>query len=104
MVELIEPGTGAEDRLYGSAYREDGVVFHHKGYLIDSETKWAETMRKVDDLGPEVVRSGAVGETIEFAYVDARPVLGHYLEFVWVKNPTENFLSRVPQNGSSTVE
>lgn len=98
MVELIEPSAGKDDPLYGDAMPDDGTAFHHTGYLVHDEVRWKEVLAMLEAAGIPTIRGGQVGDTLEFVYADARAQVGHYLEFVWLKNVEQNLLTQVPHN------
>lgn len=76
--ELVEPVSGA--RLYSDALPEgDALKFHHICNRVDD---WNGFRARVDQQSyPVVLERG--GDELKFLYLDARPFLGHYLEYVW---------------------
>lgn len=81
MYELIEPVSGPVD-LYTDALpdSEDDVQFHHIAYLVD---EWEPLRSKLAAEGAPIALEGG-DENRRFLYVDTRPLLGHYLEYVWM--------------------
>lgn len=75
--ELIEPI--GHSPLYSPAIADDGSLrLHHIAMRIDD---WADFRRRVDRQPFPLVMEGAHGE-LKFLYLDARPLLGHYLEYL----------------------
>jgi hypothetical protein len=82
--ELIEPqaGPGAVDVL--AIYRDalpadDSLQFHHVCHRVDD---WDELQAHIAaNPFPVVLRGGAPG-VLQFCYVDTRPWLGHYTEYL----------------------
>ncbi len=81
--ELIQP-LGGHDDLYRAYLSADParVVFHHVGILVPShealEAMRTESIRR----GRQIVLSGGLESASDFFYADARPTLGHYLEYL----------------------
>jgi hypothetical protein len=81
--EFIEPVTEAVP-VFSSMLPEDGglVRFHHSCARVPD---WAEFRRRVDDQPLPVVIEGE-GDQLRFLYLDARELLGHYLEYTWMSD------------------
>jgi hypothetical protein len=80
--ELIQPGEGDVLALYRDALpADDRPVFHHICMLVDD---WEAFMAKVDQQEFPVVLKGGTPGLLQFAYLDARQWLGHYLEYCWM--------------------
>ena len=77
-LELIEPLTGLS-QIYSDALPDDDALrFHHVGMRIfDMEALRAEAGAK----GWPIAFQGG-GEGFQFTYIDTRDTLGHYLEYV----------------------
>lgn len=79
-IELIEPLSGYVD-IYRELLPEDHMPrFHHSGVLVED---WQRLESDIAARGLPVSVSGDLGE-IKFAYVDMRPALGHYVEYMWM--------------------
>jgi hypothetical protein len=81
--ELIEPVSGDVLALYRDALPADNSLkFHHVCNKVDDwDALWARI-----EKGPfEVVLRGGTPGMLEFCYLDTRPLLGHYLEYVWMQ-------------------
>lgn len=84
--ELIEPQTATGDHDVLALFREalpagDGLQFHHVCHRVDD---WDALWRKVQgEPWPVVLRGGTPG-MLQYCYVDTRPWLGHYTEYVWM--------------------
>lgn len=96
MVELIEPLSGNIE-FYSDLLPERGfgIALHHFGYLLDSSADWAEFRSGVDDA--EVVFELHGDPSV--IYLDTRPALGHYLEYLQFSPELEAaWIDRVPRN------
>jgi hypothetical protein len=78
--ELIQPISGAVDLYRDALPGDDGLKFHHICMRIGD---WNEFRPRVDQQAYPVVLQGG-NEGLRFLYLDARPFLGHYLEYVWM--------------------
>jgi hypothetical protein len=77
--ELIQPISGPP--LYRHALPpDDGLVFHHICMRIGN---WDEFRARVDTQPYPVALEGG-NDMLRFLYLDAREVLGHYLEYTWM--------------------
>jgi hypothetical protein len=80
--ELIEPKEGDVLAIYRDALAaDDRLVFHHVCHVVDD---WEALMARVERQPFPVVLKGGTPGMLEFVYVDTRPWLGHYTEYVWM--------------------
>jgi len=80
--ELIQPVSG-DVAIYRDALPEgDGLQFHHVCMRVGD---WDDFRARVDAQPYPVVLEGG-NEQLRFLYLDARPFLGHYLEYVWMSD------------------
>jgi hypothetical protein len=56
------------------------LAMHHSCTRVDD---WDALRKQLAEQGDPVVMEGG-GDELKFLYVDARPVLGHYLEYTWM--------------------
>ena len=78
--ELIQPISGSV-RIYSDALpADDSLQFHH---ICMRVADWGEFRARVDRQPYRVVLEGG-NELLRFLYLDARPFLGHYLEYTWM--------------------
>ena len=80
--ELIQPISGFVDPFldYLPADRSDAAPrLHHVSLRRESKE---EIEAEVEGLGLPLVCQGGIPDLM-FTYLDARPYLGHYLEYVW---------------------
>jgi catechol 2,3-dioxygenase-like lactoylglutathione lyase family enzyme len=81
-LELIEPKSGDVLAIYRDALPDDDrLVFHHVCHRVDD---WDEFMVRVDQEPFPIVLKGGTPGMLQFAYLDTRPWLGHYTEYVWM--------------------
>jgi hypothetical protein len=80
--ELIEPKEGDALAIYRDALpADDRLVFHHVCHVVDD---FDALMARVEKQPFPVVLKGGTPGLLEFVYVDTRPWLGHYTEYVWM--------------------
>ena len=98
MIELIEPV--GEHPLYASALPEAGfaIRLHHLGYLVRDQAQWDEAMAALSDPATPIVVRSDPSDKLEYAYADARGLVGHHVEVVWLKPAGEPFFESVPRN------
>lgn len=78
--ELIQPVSGLVDIYSDELPDGDGVKFHH---ICMRVPEWDSFRARVEQKGYRVVLEGG-GDLLKFLYIDAREVVGHYLEYVWM--------------------
>ena len=80
--ELIQP-VGGDVALYADELPADNALkFHHICMRVPD---WDEFRARVDQQPyPVVLEGGRRGDKLRFLYLDARPFLGHYLEYTWM--------------------
>lgn len=78
--ELIQPVSGLVDIYSDELPADDSVKFHHICMRVDD---WDEFRARVTAMGYPVVLEGG-GDLLKFLYLDARELVGHYLEYVWM--------------------
>jgi hypothetical protein len=78
--ELIQPVSGLVDIYRDALPADDGLKFHHTGTRVED---WADFRARVDEQDLPVVLEGG-GDLLKFLYLDARQLVGHYLEYVWM--------------------
>jgi hypothetical protein len=61
---------------------DDGLQFHHICMRVPD---WDEFRARVNEQPFPVVLEGG-SESLRFLYLDARPFLGHYLEYTWMRD------------------
>ncbi len=80
--ELIQPKEGDVLAIYRDALpADDRLVFHHVCHVVDD---FDALMARVEQQPFPVVLKGGTPGLLEFVYVDTRPWLGHYTEYVWM--------------------
>jgi hypothetical protein len=80
--ELIQPISG-DVQLYSDALPAgDGLQFHH---ICMRVPEWEAFRKRVDEQPYPVVLEGG-NEALRFLYLDARPFLGHFLEYTWMSD------------------
>lgn len=78
--ELIEPVAGAVEFYRDALPGDDALRFHH---LCMRVADWDAFRAGLDEARHPVVIEGEAGP-LKFLYVDARPELGHFLEYTYM--------------------
>lgn len=78
--EFIEPVSGLVDVYRDALPADDALAFHHVCMRVDD---WDVFRAKVTREGWPVVLEGG-DEQLRYLYLDARDLVGHYLEYVWM--------------------
>ena len=83
-VELIEPRLDWPSSIYLEALPNDGIPYavHHFGFCVDSDAAFDAAMGIVEKAAFQVPFAGNAAD-LRFAYVDTRPISGHYTEIVY---------------------
>jgi hypothetical protein len=77
LIQVIADETG----IYANCQSNGGPLrFHHICMRVDD---WGTFRAKVERQDLPLVMERAHDDQLKFLYLDARPVLGHYLEYVW---------------------
>jgi len=79
-IEVIQPVGGLVD-LYAPALPDDEAAlgFHHVAVRIDD---WEAFQAEIERENYTVAYASGL-DGLEFAYIDARDTLGHYVEYMW---------------------
>ena len=78
--ELIQPISGLVDVYRDELPADDGIKFHHICMRVPD---WSDFRSRVAEKGYPVMLEGG-GDALKFLYIDARDMVGHYLEYVWM--------------------
>lgn len=83
LLELIVTDP-AEPSIYGDALGPSVLSLHHHAYLLRERREWEglDAVLKAQDLAV-ALHIAPPGMDLEVAYVDTRPDLGHYVEFIY---------------------
>jgi hypothetical protein len=96
MIEIIQPDP-EEPGIYGEALPNGaGVALHHLGYLVKDPEEWRTLPATLKQEGYEIAMQSAPDSPMGFAYIDARPELGHYLEFCQPSETRRKMWSALP--------
>jgi len=99
MIEIITPeGTGKDIYSTQLPLGNDFVIRHHHFcHLYTDQLEW-QHIRSLIKKHPVAYQSEMEG-FIEVIYIDARAILGHYLEYVYATPAGLEMLNQAPQNG-----
>lgn len=78
--ELIQPVSGLIDIYSNALPDDDSIKLHHIGMRVPD---WDVFRERVDTKGYPVVFEGG-NDALRFLYLDARKLVGHYLEYMWM--------------------
>jgi hypothetical protein len=73
------------------------VRFHHLGHLIGPREEYDAVLAQATASGYPIAIQGN-NHGINYLYLDARADLGHFLEYVHLEPPMEQFFDVVPRN------
>jgi hypothetical protein len=79
VVEVLQPLGGSTDIFSRELASGAGLRIHHVGVRV---ADLSAARRQSEDAGAPCVLSGGLAEQLRYAFVDARPLLGHHLELV----------------------
>ena len=92
--EIIQP-MGGTVRLYSDALpADDGLKFHHTCLRVPD---WESFRARVDQEPYPVAIEG--GSVVRFLYIDARPFLGHFVEYAWIPQAAWTQMGGPPMPG-----
>ena len=97
MIELIEPRDRVNG-IYASAVPAglDAMMLHHIGYIVSDEQGWADACHRLDGHDIPVVAQGEVPGVLRFLYADTRPLLGHFVEYIFPLDDVGSMFDSVP--------
>ncbi|TAL02291.1 MAG: hypothetical protein EPO08_07500 [Rhodospirillaceae bacterium] len=78
--EFIQPVSGYVDVYQDALPADDSLLFHHVCMMVDD---WDVFRAKVERQKYRVVVEGG-DQALKFLYIDARDLVGHYLEYTWM--------------------
>jgi hypothetical protein len=77
--ELIEPISGSN--IYSDALPDDdSLKFHH---ICNRIFDWDGFRARIDKQPYPIVLERTNGDALKFLYLDMRPFIGHFVEYVW---------------------
>jgi hypothetical protein len=79
--ELVEPVSGAVGIYRDGLPEGDGLKFHHVCMRVDD---WDAFRARVDRQPCPIVLERDSDPSLKFLYLDARDLVGHYLEYAWM--------------------
>lgn len=95
-LELIEPVGGPAAKLYAECLPADrfAIKFHHQGFRVPgSRDDWNAFRAAIGNERYPIAIEGDL-DFVQFAYVDARADLGHYLEYIWADRDIDAVVPR----------
>ncbi len=98
MVEVI---CNTDDReIYRGFRPESGeaVRLHHHGYRVADEAQWAEVNDAAHQTGFACFPSSAFDGQLKLIYLDTRPDLGIWSEYVYLTGDALHYYDDVPRN------
>ncbi|ARR54734.1 hypothetical protein HY78_15475 [Rhizorhabdus wittichii DC-6] len=101
MIEVIEP-QGIPAPVYVDDLPPPGsrrCVFNHVGLAVPDHAAWQALRAELDRRGLPIAWHGSNPAQFDVAYVDTRPLTGHYSEFIRVCPVLAEMFASVPRNG-----
>jgi len=98
MFELIEPMSGST-QVFTQSLPSDGfgIAFHHLAYKVSSPEHLEAVRVRLAEAGHPIAASGGRVERARFIYVDWRPELGHFVEYLYLSPERERFQNGLPR-------
>ncbi len=81
--ELIQPVSGDIPLYLEAAPADDSLFFHH---ICTRIYDWDDFRARVDKQSLPICIERSDDPALKFLYLDARPIVGHYLEYVWMSD------------------
>lgn len=101
MIELVEvDATGELLDIHKGWLPEDeaGARLNHVAYLIDTMDEWRAAMAHFERQGIGLPIVATFGDVFEYFYADTVASLGHFCEFVCLKDGGAAFIAGIPRN------
>ena len=99
MVEIIQPGPGANPVYHENVPTGGAVRLHHLGYRVPDVSNWDRLIARIDAEGwATPVRGAVMDGHLRFVYVDTLADLGIYQEYVCLTGPALHLYDDVPAN------
>ena len=101
MIELIQP-VGTPAPVYVDDLPPPGsrrCVFNHVGVAVSDRAAWDGLTGELERRGLPIAWRGSDPANFDVAYVDTRPSIGHYSEFIHVCPRLAEMFAQVPRNG-----
>ena len=101
MVELIQP-VGAPAPVYVDDLPPPGsrrCTFNHVGLAVRDRAAWDGLTAELERQSLPIAWHGSDPARFDVAYVDTRPLIGHYSEFIHVCPLLAEMFAQVPRNG-----
>lgn len=102
MIEVIEP-QGPPAPVYVDDLPPPGsrrCVFNHVGLAVPDRARWDALGAELDRRGLPIAWHGSDPTRFDVAYVDTRPLVGHYSEFIRVCPVLAEMFDSIPRNGA----
>lgn len=103
-IEFIEP-TQRPEGIFTPALStspQSPSTFHHFGYLLDDEADWDRIEQEARSGGALALGVHTPG-MMRYMYVDRRPDLGHYAEYIWLEEGGHAMFEKVPRVSGAAV-
>lgn len=98
---MIEVICATDDREIYRGFRPDAaeaVRLHHHGFRVADADQWAEVQAAAAETGFACFPSSAYDGGIQLIYLDTRPDLGIWSEYVYLSGAMMTYYDDVPRN------
>jgi len=98
MIEIILPVSGRIE-VYTDWLPKDrfALQFHHIAMPIRSQAEWDAMRQNVDKSGKKILFH-LTNQNTKALFLDTKDDLGHLMEYLYVMDPPNSWLTRIPQN------
>lgn len=100
MIELVTISADGPE-IYHAYVPEDpaAIRLHHHGFRVPDEAAWEAINRRVAQAGYTTPFKGAAMDgQLNYLYVDTRPAIGIYSEFIYLTGKATSLYDDVPHN------
>lgn len=101
MIELVEVDTNDELLNIHDGWlpeKETGARLNHVAFIIDTMDDWRAAMAHFEREGIALPIISTFGNIFEYFYADTVASLGHFCEFVCLKEDGAEFIAGIPRN------
>lgn len=101
MIEIIEPLRDRTAPVYVDDLPPAGshrCVFNHVGLAVPDQKTWDALETELETRKLPIVWRGSDPARFDVSYVDTRPLLGHYCEFIRICPVLADKFANVPKN------
>jgi hypothetical protein len=99
-IELIEPDPDVAHSIYLDHLPPEGRTarLHHLGFFVEEDADFEAMQARLGMLSIPAPMIGDFGPVLRYLYADARPQLGHWIEYIQLRDQGRALFDSVPRN------